>query len=238
MTAKLRQSRLATYIYPAIGDEPVDRIGTADVANALEPLADKKETRRKLVQYLSDTFKWAIEQEYRKDDPTTTLTRHRTSVRTEHHRWLPYGEVAGALARVWESGAAETTKLATEFLVRTCARSGEVRGARWDEIDEYSATWVIPDFRMKSMREHRVPLTDPRTGRADRGRPVPGQQRSCVPERDRSCHVRQHLVQAVQGQRDRDNTPRDAQQLLDVGGLRPGSTASSPRCAWHTISSP
>ena len=51
------------------------------------------------------------------------------------------------------------TKLAFHFLVLTAARSGEVRGATWDEIDLDNVTWTVPAERMKARREHRVPLS-------------------------------------------------------------------------------
>ena len=50
--------------------------------------------------------------------------------------------------------------LGLEFLILTACRSGELRGARWDEMDFSSKTWVIPAQRMKADREHVVPLTD------------------------------------------------------------------------------
>ena len=60
---------------------------------------------------------------------------------------------------MWGSGATDTVKLAFEFLVLTAARSGEVRGARWAEIDRKARVWTIPATRMKAKREHRVPLS-------------------------------------------------------------------------------
>ena len=57
------------------------------------------------------------------------------------------------------STANESAKLALEFLVLTAARSGEARGATWDEIDPIGATWTIPGERMKAGVEHRVPLS-------------------------------------------------------------------------------
>ncbi|MCY3745085.1 MAG: site-specific integrase, partial [Acidobacteria bacterium] len=77
-----------------------------------------------------------------------------------HHRALPYAEVAGAIETVRESGAYPATVLAFEFLVLTACRGSEVRGARWDEIDIEARDWRIPAERMKTGREHRVPLSD------------------------------------------------------------------------------
>ena len=68
--------------------------------------------------------------------------------------------MADALSRIRASGAWIHTKLAFEFLVLTWTRSGEVRGARWEEVDFEAATWTVPGVRMKGGREHRVPLSD------------------------------------------------------------------------------
>lgn len=77
-----------------------------------------------------------------------------------HLRALPYSQVAGALAIVEESHASNAVKLCFRFLILTAARSGEARGARWTEIDLTRRVWIIPGERMKSGREHRVPLSD------------------------------------------------------------------------------
>ena len=71
---------------------------------------------------------------------------------------MPHGEVAAALAVVAASDAWTGAKLALRFLVLTAARSGEVRGATWDEIDLGRAVWTVPAGRMKADVEHRVPL--------------------------------------------------------------------------------
>ena len=73
-------------------------------------------------------------------------------------RALPHGEVAGAIERIRTSRAWTGAKLAFEFLVLTAARSGEVRGARWDEMDTEAHVWTVPATRIKMKREHRVPL--------------------------------------------------------------------------------
>ena len=74
-------------------------------------------------------------------------------------RALPHVEVAEAVATVRASGATTSAKLAFEFLVLTAARSGEVRLARWEEVDLDAEVWTVPAERMKANREHRVPLS-------------------------------------------------------------------------------
>ena len=76
-----------------------------------------------------------------------------------HHRALPYGEVAQALATVKASNAWVGTKRAIEFLALTAARSGEVRLATWAEVDLEAGVWTVPGERTKTGREHRVPLS-------------------------------------------------------------------------------
>ena len=77
-----------------------------------------------------------------------------------HLRALPYTEVADALATVEASKASLAAKLAFWFVVLTACRSGEVRGAAWNEINLQAKDWRIPAKRTKSGVEHRVPLSD------------------------------------------------------------------------------
>ena len=76
-----------------------------------------------------------------------------------HLRSLPCQEVGSALEAVETSRASVSTKLCFRFLVLTAARSGEARGAAWDEIDLQERVWRIPPERMKAGVEHRVPLS-------------------------------------------------------------------------------
>ena len=96
----------------------------------------------------------SIAEGHRPDDPTAAVMRAlpRNGHQVQHHRALPHGEVAAALATVHASGACAATKLAFRFLVLTAARSGEVRGARWDEIDDGAKLWTVPAERAKSGR--------------------------------------------------------------------------------------
>ena len=76
-----------------------------------------------------------------------------------HLRTLPYPDVSAALETVAASAASVAAKLCFRFLVLTAARSGEARGATWDEVDIAGQEWRIPSRRMKAGMEHRVPLS-------------------------------------------------------------------------------
>ncbi|MDE2863683.1 MAG: tyrosine-type recombinase/integrase [Gemmatimonadota bacterium] len=154
---------LRTYAYPGIGGKRVDRIRSADVMGVLMPIwNDKYQTAKRVRQRISTVMRWAIAQGYRVDNPAGDAigaALPKPSRVQKHYKALPYEEVAGAVATVWRSDARLSVKLGIEFLVLTACRSGEVRGTRWEEIDIEGGEWTIPAKRMKSRREHRVPLS-------------------------------------------------------------------------------
>ncbi|MCT7057165.1 tyrosine-type recombinase/integrase, partial [Salmonella enterica] len=76
----------------------------------------------------------------------------------KHHAALPYGELGAFMAELRTRTGVSARAL--EFSILTVARSGEIRGAVWDEIDLAAKTWTIPAERMKASKEHRVPLSD------------------------------------------------------------------------------
>ncbi len=160
---KLWRSSLRDYAMPRLGGLPVDRIHTADVMAVLLPIWNaKRETAKRVRRRISAVMRWAVAQGYREDNPAGEAigaALPRNGVRPRHHRALPYAEVAGAIGAVRASGADPATVLAFEFLVLTACRSGEVRGAQWQEMDLAGREWRIPPERMKTGREHRVPLS-------------------------------------------------------------------------------
>ena len=162
-TAKLWRSRMAAHVFPVIGARRVDSITTGDVLDVLTPLwASKRETAKKLRQYVSAVMAWAVAQGHRIDNPAGDVLSGalpKVSAKVTHQRALPFADVADALAKVREADAYAVTALAVEFLALTACRSAEARGARWAEIDMDAATWTIPGSRMKAGREHRVPLS-------------------------------------------------------------------------------
>ena len=148
---------------------------------------EKRETARRVKQRISAICRWAVAQGHRTDDPAGIVidaALPRNGVERRHMPVLPYDDVADCIARVQASRRAGTSsKLALEFLILTAARSSEVRKATWDEIDTDAAVWTVPAGRMKTNREHRVPLSGrPRPRSACRGGgPVPTPRVWCFP---------------------------------------------------------
>ena len=155
---------LSTYAYPAFGTTRIDRITRSDVLSVLKPIwTTKPSIAKKLRQRIRTVFAAAMAHEYIDINPAGEVidaALPTTPAVRAHFRSLPYREVPGALEKIEASTATLACRLCFRFLVLTAARSGEARGARWDEIDMETRTWTIPGSRMKQGREHQVPLSD------------------------------------------------------------------------------
>lgn len=158
---------LTSYAFPVFGDRDVSLIGKADILKVLEPIwTAKTETATRVRQRIKAVLDWAAARDYRKghdphlwDQVTRALPNSKDLKKATHFEACPYSEAYSALQSINDSTAGEMVKLALAFTVLTAARSGEVRGARWCEIDWQEKRWVIPAERMKAGREHRVPLS-------------------------------------------------------------------------------
>ena len=155
---------LDRHAMPHIGDMPVDRIGREDVLRVLTPIwGTRIETARRVRQRVRAVLRWAQAHGFVTENvagegidgalPAMPAVK-------EHFRALPYIDVPDALRIVEGSGASLAARLCFRFVVLTAARSGEARGATWDEIDLDARLWIIPPSRMKAHVEHRVPLSD------------------------------------------------------------------------------
>jgi integrase len=154
---------LETYAFPTIGAKRITDVTSADVLAVLSPIwTQKPETAQRVRQRIGAVLKWAMAQGWRSDNPCETITNvlpKASAAQKRHMPALPYTEVASAIAAIQASQASMAAKLAFEFLVLTACRSGEVRGAMWEEIDLQKAVWSIPASRMKAKKPHNVPLS-------------------------------------------------------------------------------
>lgn len=151
-----------TYAFPELGDRPVSEIDSPHLLRVLSPIwLAKPETARRLKQRLGTVFDWAKAAGYRQgDNPIEGVERGlpKQTAAKSHHAALAYAQVPGFIATLRAGDATMTVKLAFEFLILTAARTGEVLGATWDEIDFEEQTWTVPATRMKAKKAHRVPL--------------------------------------------------------------------------------
>jgi integrase len=143
---------------------PVDRIETHDVLDVLRPLwTSKPETGARLRGRIEKVLDAARAKGFRSGENPARWRGHlenllprRQKLTRGHHKAMPYGAVPTFLSRLREQES--VSRLALEYCILTCARSGEVFHATWDEIDYVSRTWTVPAHRMKAGRTHRVPL--------------------------------------------------------------------------------
>jgi integrase len=145
---------------------PVDAIDTAAVLSALKPIWQaKSETASRFRGRIEQVLDAAKAQGYRAGENPARWRGHldkllakRQKLTRRHHAAMPYADVPAFLRRLKERQAGSVSALALEFAILTAARSGEVLGLRWDEIDKTAKVWTVPPSRMKAAREHRVPL--------------------------------------------------------------------------------
>lgn len=156
---------LATYAYPFFGTKGVSDINKADILAALTPIwASKQATASRVKQRIHAVLDWAAAKDYRHGHDSgiwDQITRSLPKVRdnSSHFASCPYRDVHATIETLKASGCDDTVKLALEFIILTAARTGEVRLAQWTEIDFIDARRIIPGERMKSGKEHRVPLS-------------------------------------------------------------------------------
>lgn len=160
---------LTTYAMPELGDMPVATIDLEAVKRVLSPIwSTKPETAARLRGRIEAVLDYAGVHGWReganparwKGNLSLSGLPSRAKVApVQHHPALPWQEMAGFMSELRTS--ASTSARALEFLILTAARTGEVLGARWVEIDLAAGMWTVPRNRMKAGREHRVPLSAP-----------------------------------------------------------------------------
>jgi integrase len=159
------RNTLATYVYPVMGDLPVAAIDTAHVLSILEPIwKAKAETASRVRGRIEVLLDSAKARGYRQGENPARWRGHlaqilpaRTRLSRGHHKAMHYEEIPGFVRALHKREA--VAALALEFTILTAARSGEVIGARWSEVDLPKGIWTVPAARMKAAKEHRVPLS-------------------------------------------------------------------------------
>jgi integrase len=165
--AKQWTASLEDYVYPKFGSLPVQAIDLGLVLKAIEPIwKTRTETASRVRGRIESVLDWATVRGYRSGDNPARWRGHLESLlpgrskvrRVEHHAALPYPEIGAFMAELRQQQGVAARAL--EFAILAAARTGEVIGAKWEEINLADRLWTIPAERMKAGREHRVPLSD------------------------------------------------------------------------------
>jgi integrase len=159
------KSTLLTYADPILGCLDVNAIDTRHVLSVLRPVwTSKPETASRLRQRIEAVLDYASAQGLRDGQNPARWRGHLENLlprpsavrRVQHHPALDWRDIPTFMAALRQREGISTRAL--EFVVLTTARSGEVRGMRWVEVDFRSNLWTVPACRMKAGKEHRVPL--------------------------------------------------------------------------------
>ncbi|WP_026329825.1 site-specific integrase [Thioalkalivibrio sp. ALE12] len=162
------KSTLSSYASPILGPLPVDTVELPHVLQVLEPIwREKPETASRLRGRIEKVLDYATVSGFRQGDNPARWRGNLDAIlpapsklkKVKHHRALPWPELPAFMAAVRDREGIAARAL--EFTILTAARSGEVRGAVWDEIDLAAGTWTVPGERMKAGKEHVVPLSGP-----------------------------------------------------------------------------
>jgi integrase len=160
------ENTLRTYVVPVFGKLPVNTIDVALVVKVLEPIwAEKPETASRVRGRIEQVLDWAAVRGLRQGENPARWRGHlekllpaRSKVsRVRNYPALPYVAIGRFMAALRSQEG--TAARALEFAILTAARSGEVIGATWPEIDLEAGVWTVPGERMKGGKDHRVPLS-------------------------------------------------------------------------------
>lgn len=160
-------STLKTYVRPAIGTQPIEDITTQDILKILTPIwTVKNETAKRVQGRIENILDFASAHGYR--DPVNParwrghldklLAKPSRVQKVSHHPAMPYDQVAAFMSSIQFYNSLSSKAL--QFLILSATRTSEVLNAEWHEVDIAKATWQIPAERMKTNREHRVPLSE------------------------------------------------------------------------------
>lgn len=154
---------LETYVFPQIGDLQVHEITGPMIRNLLSDIwLAKPETARRVRQRIGTVLDWAYASGYRENEaPMRAITKGlpRQPRKDGHFAAMAYSKVPSFIMKL--TARESFSRLALRFAILTAARSGEIRGAVWEEFDLDAKIWTIPAARMKAEREHVIPLSLP-----------------------------------------------------------------------------
>lgn len=161
------QNTIKTYVSPTLGRMSVADIETSHVISILEPIWDTKtETASRVRGRIESILDWASARNYRSGDNPARWRGHLDKLlaargkvsKVRHHPAMPYDRAGTFIAQLVK--LENVSSRALEFTILTAARTSETTGARWDEINLQEKIWLVPGGRMKSGRDHRVPLSN------------------------------------------------------------------------------
>ncbi len=147
--------------FPFLGESPVDAITPPMVLEVIKNIESRGalEIAHKILQRMNAVFRYAVQTGKATYNPAADMQGALKSRKVVHRAALSQEEMPEFMRTLAQADVDITTKAALRFTILTAARSGETRGATWDEINLDDALWRIPGKRMKMDSPHNVPLS-------------------------------------------------------------------------------
>ena len=162
-TREMIAASLKNDVFPKIGSRPITEVQPREIRDLVQAIEQRGagETAGRVFQRLRAIYRYAVAHYLAATDPTYPLKPSEIFKprKTKHRASISERDAPAFLRKLDKYEGEPATKYALELLILTATRPGELRGARWDEVDERAATWRIPALRMKMKTEHAVPLS-------------------------------------------------------------------------------
>lgn len=184
-TAKRIRVSLENDVFPKIGDRPMAQLKPRDVAGVVKAIEERGagDVAGRVLQRVQAVFRFGVTHERIESNPMLDLKPGELLKprQTEHRLALSDKDLPEFLSKLSAYHGEPTTLQALRLLMLTAVRPGELRGARWDEIDTEAAEWRIPAERMKMRAPHVVPLSSQALGVLEAMRPLSGSRELIFP---------------------------------------------------------
>ncbi|EBJ1006198.1 integrase [Salmonella enterica] len=148
-------------VFPYIGKKPIAEIKPLELLNVLRRMEGRGATEKakKVRQRCGEVFRYAIVTGRAEYNPAPDLTSAMQGHESNHYPFLNAAELPEFFDALSHYSGSELVVLAARLLIITGLRTGELRGAFWQEINDEAGVWEIPAERMKMRRPHIVPLS-------------------------------------------------------------------------------
>lgn len=223
-------SSLEKEVFPIIGDMPMSKITSRHCLLVVRSIEERGalDVASRVKQRMSAVFRYGVYTGYNDNNPVDALKDVIKSRKVTHRKALPAKSLPAFLNALDEAeNITPVTKIALKFLMLTFVRPGELRGARWEEVDINEREWRLPPERMKMKEEHIVPLVSRSIELLEELRPITGMSEYIFPgyHDPKKCMSENTLTFAIKKRLGFDATAHGfrtvASTILNEAGFRP-----------------
>jgi len=193
--------RLEADIFPILGFKAVQDITAPELLAALKKIESRGavDIAKRALQTTGQVFRYAIATGRAERDISSDLKGALKTRKKENYSYLEARELPDFLSKLENYDGELQTKLAFKLLLLTFVRTGELRGAKWEEIDLEKNEWRIPAERMKMRTPHIVPLSTQAISILKELEPISGHREHIFPNRNKpmTCISENTILYAI-----------------------------------------